>query len=230
MTSRHKAVAKPVARAARGRRAEAVGPYTLLRLERDGLEPGRSRSVLHARGSRPVAPAADEPVPRAARRAHVPHRPDRPRHARALRARAGRRDPCPRPARQRLRPGRRAAAPRRGWDRDRADAVPLRGARTIRPRSSVFAASATREAARLLPVPRSWSSRVSSPSSFPTIPATSSPAGRSRCSRPSAPRPSRTARLGGADGLRVRGLLRLRRRDRRRLRSLCIDGPVLGAA
>ena len=68
---------------------EAVGPYTLLRVERGGLEPGVPGPVLHARGARAAAAAADEPLPGAARRARVPDRPDRARHAGALRARAG---------------------------------------------------------------------------------------------------------------------------------------------
>ena len=62
---------------------DTVGPYTLLRLERGGLEPGHPRSVLHAGAAGHAAAAADEPLPRAARRARLPDRPDRPRHARA---------------------------------------------------------------------------------------------------------------------------------------------------
>ena len=38
--------------------AERVGAYTLIRLERGGLEPGHPGAVLHARGARPRAAAA----------------------------------------------------------------------------------------------------------------------------------------------------------------------------
>ena len=48
---------------------EAVGPYALLRVERGGLDPGHPGPVLHARGAGPAAATADEPLPGAGRRA-----------------------------------------------------------------------------------------------------------------------------------------------------------------
>ena len=59
---------------------EAVGPYVLVRVARGGLDPGRPRTVLHARSPRPRAAAADVALPCAARGARVPARSDRPRH------------------------------------------------------------------------------------------------------------------------------------------------------
>ena len=70
-----------------------------LRVTRGALEPGVPGPVLHARGARPGAAAADVALPRAARRARVPDRPGRAGHAGARRARAGRRDRGVRPAR-----------------------------------------------------------------------------------------------------------------------------------
>ena len=50
---------------------EAIGPYTLLRVERGTLDPGEPGPVLHARGARPRAAAPVLALPRAARRARA---------------------------------------------------------------------------------------------------------------------------------------------------------------
>ena len=83
--------------------SERVGPYTLLRLERGELEPGRAGTVLHARGPGTAAAAAVLALPRAARRARLPRRPDRPRDGGALPAGGPRRDRGARAARARVR-------------------------------------------------------------------------------------------------------------------------------
>ena len=41
---------------------EAVGPYTLLRVERGAARPRHAGPVLHARGAGPAAAAPDEPL------------------------------------------------------------------------------------------------------------------------------------------------------------------------
>ena len=109
-------------------RSRRSGRTRCCALERGGARSRRARAVLHARGAGTAAAAADVAVPRAAGRARVPHRPGRAGNAGAVRARAGRRDPRLRPARQRLPARRRAAAARRRRDRDRAAAVPRRAA------------------------------------------------------------------------------------------------------
>ena len=59
------------------------------------LDPGVPGPVLHARGARPRAAAADVALPRAARRARVPDRPDRARaRARSRRSSRATRSPC----------------------------------------------------------------------------------------------------------------------------------------
>ena len=83
---------------------EAVGPYTLLRLERGGARPRRARPVLHARGARPACcRGRSRSASRRAGELGVPDRPDRPGHARRS-ARSSRGDEIARlrPARQRL--------------------------------------------------------------------------------------------------------------------------------
>src|SRR5262249_49819456 len=174
-----------------------------------------SGSVLHARGPRPLAAAADEPLPRAARRARLPDRPDRTGYAGALWARDRRRDLDPRAARERLSPRRRAPAPRRRRDWHRPASVPVGGVE----RASCDPRIPNRRARR----------GGGAPSGRPGCdrpdPRHGSDAGRTRraCLRPGAhARGGRAAlaglaaRLGGGDGLRVRRLLRLRGRDRRR--------------
>ena len=108
---------------------EAVGPYALVRLERGGIDPGRPGQFFMLEAPGRVLPRPMSLCLRSARRAGVPARPGRARDTRARNARAGRRDPRARAARQRL-PARRAApAARRRRHRDRAAAVSLGGAR-----------------------------------------------------------------------------------------------------
>ena len=109
--------------------SEAVGPYTLLRVERGGIDPGSPGQffMLEAPGRllpRPMslclAPAGElafliDPIG--------------PGTQALCSLGAGRRAARARAARQRLPPRRRAAAARRGRDRDRAAAVSLRAAR-----------------------------------------------------------------------------------------------------
>ena len=111
------------------RGTEAVGPYTLLRLERGGLEPGLPGQFF-------MLEAPGRVLPRPMSLCLAPDGelaflidPIGPGTRALCALDAGRRDPRARPARQRLRPRGRAAAARRRRDRDRAVAVPLRGAR-----------------------------------------------------------------------------------------------------
>ena len=108
---------------------EAVGPYTLLRVEAGRDRPRRARPVLHAPPAGARAAAADVAVPHAGRRAGLPDRPDRPRHAHALRARRRGSPARARPARQRLRPHGAAPADRRRRHRRGAVSVRRPGAR-----------------------------------------------------------------------------------------------------
>ena len=116
-----------------------------------GSIPGEPGPVLHALAARPGAAAADEPLPRAARRAGVPHRPDRPGDAGARRAARRRRAGRARPARPRLPPRRRAAAARRRRHRDRAASVPRRAPRRRAGACSASATSASPRRRALLP-------------------------------------------------------------------------------
>ena len=104
--------------------SEPVGPYTLLRVRRGGIDPGLPRPVLHARGAWPPAAPADEPLPRPPRRARVPGRSHRPGNQSAVCARPGRAHARPRPARKRLRPRPRATSARRRRHRDRTTPIP----------------------------------------------------------------------------------------------------------
>ena len=69
---------------------EQVGPYSLIRVERGGLDAGMPGQffMLEAPGRVLPRPMSVCLAPRG--RARVPDRPDRPGHARAVRARAGR--------------------------------------------------------------------------------------------------------------------------------------------
>ena len=112
-----------------------------------------------------------------------------------------------------------AAAARRRRDRDRAAAVPRRGARVRRP-CSASAAREHAEAAALVPGAEVVIDPVLVTEPIAARLATCSRAGRSRCStRSRALCPTCAARVGGADGVRLRRLLRLRRRDRRRAQA-----------
>ena len=174
--------------------------------------------VLHARGTRAAAAAGVQPVPRAARRARLPLRAGRSRHPCARDPHGRRRDPRHGAARERLRPRRRAAAPRRRRDRDRAAAVPLRASR--RPAG---ASGLPQRAPRRGGVARAECRGRARPDARDRRPARRAgrrprvrPRADARCARGA--RPGRTARTRGADGVRVRGVLRLRRPAERRLR------------
>ena len=123
-----------------------------------------------------------------------------------------------RPARQRLRPRRRAAAARRRRDRDRAAAVPVAGSSDGPPAILGFRSELARRGGRaavpdaevcieptyvtaLLPEERH---DVLACGPEPMLAALRGA------------RAGRAARVGGADGVRLRRLLRLRGRDRRR--------------
>ena len=209
-----------MSRAARERRrvvaVEAVGPYALVRVDRGRHRSRRPRSVLHARGARPRAAAADVALPRAARRARVPARPDRPGHARTRGARAGRRartssvrsatafdSTCARPL---LVGGGIGVAPLPYLSEALEHPPAVLGFRSDAPRRSGSAGAERRGRDR----PRARHGGA---------------AGRARRARMRAradarsgarARPGGAARMGGADGLRLRRVLRLRRRDRRR--------------
>ena len=135
---------------------------------------------------------------------------------------ARRRDPRLRAARQRLPARRRAAASRRRRHRDRAAALPLAAARLAarRPRLPVGVARAGGRAR----AERRGGDRPDARHRADRGPASvgrpSSPAAPSRCCEAvRRPLPRCPARLGGADGLRLRRLLRLCRRDRRRVEA-----------
>ena len=136
---------------------------------------------------------------------------------RALAARrAGRRDPRLRPARQRLPARRRAAAPRRRRHRRRALPVPLRAARRAAgdPRLPQRMARGGRGArperrGRRRADPRHGARCPRATTSLACGPEPMLEAVRELV-------PGRPARLGGADGLRLRRVLRLLGRDRRR--------------
>ena len=165
--------------------ARPSGPYTLLRVERGGLEPGVPGQffMLEAPGRllpRPMSLCLAPPGELA-----FLIDPIGPGTQALVLARAGRLDPRLRPARERLPARRRAAAARRRRDRDRAAAVPLAAARRAAGRARLplgvarggGRARAERRGRR--------STRRSSPSCSGTASAapTCSPAARSRCSR-----------------------------------------------
>ena len=197
--------------------AEQVGPYTLLRVDAGGLDAGVPGQFFMLEAPGRLLPRPMSVCLAGSRRAGVPDRPDRPGDASPVLARARGGAARARPARQRLRPRRGAAAARRRRDRDRAAPVPLRSGSAARRRSSASAPTGTPRPPRSSRTPRSASSPSTSPSSCRTTRVTCSRAGRSRCSRRCARCvPDAPARLGGADGVRLRRLLRLRGRDRRR--------------
>ena len=204
--------------------AEAVGPYTLVRVERGGLDPGVPGQffMLEAPGRvlpRPMtlclAPAGElaflvDPIGPGTRA--------------LVRARAGRRARRVRAARQRLRPRRRAPLLVGGGIGDRAAAVPVRGAR----RSACRARLPHRAARRGGGARAERRGRVE-----PTLVTELMPAGHDVLACGPEPMldavralaPGRAARVGGADGVRLRRLLRLRGRDRRRAEAPLRRGP-----
>ena len=150
---------------------EPIGPYTLRRLARGGLEPGAPGPVLHARGARAAccrARSASASRPRASSAFLVDPIGPGTRAIAALDA--GRRDPRARAARQRLRPRRRAAAARRRRHRHRAVPVPLRAARRAAGAARLPDARTTPRRRRSSRTPRSCSTRRSSPRRFPDDP------------------------------------------------------------
>ena len=179
---------------------------------------GHPRPVLHARGAGTGAAAADERLPRGRGRAGVPDRPDRPRHACALRARA---------AASELH----VLGPLgNGFDLDVERPLLVGGGIGIaplpylsqalgwrRPRSSASAASWHAEAAALVPnaevcIEPTYVTALLPEERHDVLACGPEP----MLAALRALVPGRAARLGGADGVRLRRLLRLRRRDRRR--------------
>ena len=196
---------------------EQVGPYTLLRVDARRPRRGRAGPVLHARGARPAAAAADERLPRGGRRARVPDRPDRAGDAGALLARA-RGASCTCSARSATAStstssGRCSSAAGSGSRRCRTSPQRLGGPPAI----LGFRTDWHAEAAALVP-----NAEVCVEPTYVTelLPDEARRRARLRAGADArgAPRAGagRPARLGGADGVRLRRLLRLRRRDRRR--------------
>ena len=204
--------------------AEAVGPVHAAARRARRARPGHAGAVLHARGAGPAAAAADEPLPGAARRARLPDRPDRARaHARS----------APR--------GRRPVGVLgplgNGFDLDVERPLLVGGGIGIAPLPYLserlggppavlgFRTSWHAEAAALVP-----NAEVVLE---PTFVTEAMHAGHDVLA--CGPEPmleavrrldaGRAARLGGADGLRLRRLLRLRGRDRRRAEAALRGRP-----
>ena len=205
--------------------AEPVGPYTLLRVERGRPRAGCARPVLHARGAGPRAAAADEPLARAARRARLPVRGDRARHER------------PRGARARATASGSSARSGTGSGWTSTGRCSSAGGSASRPsrtcpqtldRPAAILGFRTRhhaEAAELVPnaevvVEPTRVTELLEPG-YDVLAC--GPAPMLSAVRELAP--ERPARLGGAHGLRVRRLLRLRRRGRRALQAPVPGGP-----
>ena len=135
--------------------SEAVGPYTLLRVERGGLEPGVPGQffMLEAPGRllpRPMSLCLAPPGELA-----FLIDPIGPGTQALSSLEPGRRARTSRAARQRLPARRRAAAARRRRHRDRAAAVSLRSSSARRRRCSASARSGTRRRPRSCRTPRS---------------------------------------------------------------------------
>ena len=144
---------------------EAVGPYSLIRVERGGLEPGIPGQFFMLEAPGRLAAAPDEPLPGAAGRAELPARGDRAWNPRAGRGRTRRRAPRLRPARQRLPARRREAASSSAAASGSRRSRTSRNSSAARLRSSASAATGTPRPPRSSRTPRSSSSRRSSPSS-----------------------------------------------------------------
>ena len=197
---------------------EAIGPYALLRVTRGSLDPGVPGQffMLEAPGRVLPRPMSLCLAPRGELAFLIDPIGPGTRALAALDAR--RRDRGVRPARERLPPRRPAAAARRRRDRDRAAAVPLRGARAPAgrarlpqraPRRGRGARAERRGRDRPGARHRGDAGRPRRARVRPRADARGGARARAR----------RPARLGGADGLRLRRLLRLRGRDRRPSRS-----------
>ena len=198
---------------------EAVGPYTLLRLERGGLEPGHPGPVLHARGAGTPPAAADEPLPRAARRARASC------SRRSARARA--RSPRSEPGDELHVLGPLG----NGFRLDVEKPLLVGGGIGVAPFPYLseqlggppailgFRSDWHAEAAALVP-----NAEVVVEPTLVTEPLPTCNTGHDVLACGPEPmleavaraRPGRAARLGGADGVRLRRVLRLRGRDRRR--------------
>ncbi len=192
----------------------AVGPYSLVRLGRGGLEPGAPGQFFMLEAPGRVAAATVQPLPRAARRARLPHRPDRARNARDLRARARGRDQGHGPLGN-------------GFDLDVERPLLVGGGIGIAPFPYLserlggppailgFRTARHAEAAALVPNAEVVLEPTLVTDALPDDPGDVLACGpepmlealaRARARRP--------ARLGGADGVRLRRVLRLRRRGR----------------
>ena len=196
---------------------EQVGPYTLLRVDAGGLDAGAAGPVLHARGARPPAAPADERLPRGGRRAGLPDRPDRARgRGPCARSSAGRSCTCSArsaTASTSTSSGRCSSAAGSGSRRCRSSPQRLGGpagdprlphrvarrGRRARPERRGLHRAHLRHRASARRGLRRARLRAGADARGPA--------------RASAGRP---ARLGGADGVRLRRLLRLRGRDRGR--------------
>ena len=194
---------------------EAVGPYTLLRVEAGSIDPGVPGQffMLHPPGH--VLPRPMSLCLTRRGRAVLPDRPDRPRHAHALRARRGGSLHVLGPLGNGFDLDGAAPADRRRWHR--RGAVPVRrpgarrGARDPRlphatPRRGGRARPGSRGRRRAhlrhVAAARGAGRRA-------RVRAGADARGRARA------RAAGPARVGGPDGLRIRSLLRLRGRGRR---------------
>src|SRR6185437_10648979 len=193
---------------------------------------GRARSryagtVLHAGGAGPAAAPADEPLLCTARRARILDRSDRPRNPRDLRGGTGRTAAGAGSPRERLSAGARPAAARRRRDRHRAPAVSVRSSRTATGGARVPVGLAR-------PGSGAGSERTDLRRTHARHAADSGwhgrPCLRARADARGSPGglTGRAARVGGADGVRLRRLLRLRRRDRRRAQAPLPGGAGAG--
>ena len=149
---------------------ESVGPYMLVRLDRGGLEPGVPGQFFMLEAPGRAAPAAVQPLPRAARRARLPRRPDRAR-ARARSRRSSRRRDRTSPARSgtastSTSSGRSSSAAGSASRRCRISRAARRPARAC----SASGRRTTRRRRRSSRTPRSWSTRRSSPTRSPRDP------------------------------------------------------------
>ena len=195
---------------------EPIGPYTLLRVAAGPIEPGAPGPVLHAPPAGTRAAAPDVALPRRGRRALLPDRPDRARHADALQPRRPG-SACTSSARSetastsRCR-GRCSSAAASAWRRSRTSSQVLGAPPAI----LGFRSAHHAEAAALVPgaeVVIEPTLRHRAPSRRPGRRARLRPGADARGRPP--PRAAGPARLGGADGVRLRRVLRLRRRGRR---------------
>ena len=208
---------------------EAIGPYTLLRLERGGLEPGIPGQFFMLQPPERVLPRPMSLccAPRGELGFLIdPIGPG----TRALCVASRRASEIAVPARSATATARcRPAASGRRWARRslRSRTCPRRWA--ARRRCSGFGARGTPRRRRSSRTPRSCSSRRYVTEALP-VGGARHPRLRARADARGRPRAraGRPARLGSAHGLRLRRLLRLRRGDRRRAEAPVRRRPVLG--